>query len=29
MNQKFFTIGEDLEILLDNANQIKIQWDLD
>jgi len=21
-----FTIGEDLEILLDNANQIKIQW---
>nr|WP_075487089.1 AAA family ATPase [Prochlorococcus marinus] len=22
----FFTIGEDLEILLDNANQIKIQW---
>ena len=21
-----FTIGEDLEILLDNANQIKTQW---
>ena len=21
-----FTIGEDLEILLDNANQIKVQW---
>ena len=23
---EIFTIGEDLEILLDNANQIKIQW---
>ena len=25
-NSDIFTIGEDLEILLDNANQIKIQW---